>query len=151
MRRRVLVVLALVGLYAGGTALAQGGQDPYTAPEPEVHDGDVLRLASASGCDRDGRLRVRFTPPAGAVFGWLAIDVRGREAVRLTGVAHAASATIALPRGRSTVRVAGETLGGQRVATRRLYRTCREPARPVTPTPTPMPAPEPVTVGGGED
>jgi hypothetical protein len=149
MRRRLLVVLGFAGLAAaGGTALAQGGEDPYQLPEPKVRDGDVLRLASASGCDRDRRVHVRFTPPAGAVFGWFAIDIRGREAVRMTGVARAASATVRLPRGRSTVRVAGETLGGQRVLSRRVYRTCEEPSRPAAPPPPP---PEPVTVGGGED
>jgi hypothetical protein len=147
MRRRVLVVLAIAGLAACGTALAQGGEDPYALPEPKVHDGDVVRLASASGCDRDGRVRVRFTPPAGAVFGWFEIEIRGRQAVRMTGVARAASATVTLPRGRSAVRVRGETLGGQRVRTARVYRTCDEPARAVAPAAPP----QPVTVGGGED
>jgi hypothetical protein len=147
MRRRVLVVLAVAGLAACGTALAQGGDDPYALPEPKVRDGDVLRPASAAGCDPDGRVRVRFTPPAGAVFGWFEIEIRGRQAVRMTGVARAASATVTLPRGRSTVRVRGETLGGQRVRTARVYRTCDEPERPVAPAAPP----QPVTVGGGED
>jgi hypothetical protein len=148
MRRRVLVVLGIAGLAACGSALAQGGDDPYALPEPKVRDGDVLRLASASGCDRDGRVRVRFTPPAGAVFGWFEIEIRGRQAVRMTCVARAASATVTLPHGRSTVRVRGETLGGQRVRTARVYRTCAEPVRPAAPAPSPQ---EPVTVGGGED
>lgn len=150
MRSGLLVVLGLAGLVAGGTALAQGGgDDPYDLPEPKVRDADVLKLAGASGCDRDGRLRVRFTPPAGAVFGWFAIDIRGREAVRMTGVTRAASATVSLPRGRSTVRAAGETLGGQRVVSSRIYRTCEAPPpRPTEPPPAPS---QPIQVGGGED
>jgi hypothetical protein len=150
MRRRVLVVLGLTAFAAGGTAIAQGGPDPYELPEPKVRTGDVLQLARASGCDRNERVRVRFTPPAGAVFGWFAVDVRGREMVRMTGVARAASATVALPRGRSTIRVQGETLGGQRVVSDRVYRTCDDP--PARPAPPPLAAPEqPVQVGGGED
>ena len=144
MRRTVLVVAGVTALAAGGTALAQTGDDPYDQPEPRVHDGDVLRLASAAGCDRDARVRVRFTPPAGAVFGWFKVEVRGRQMVRMTGVGRAASATVTLPRGRSTLRAAGETLGGQRIATSRTYRTCDEAPAPPAP-------PGPVTVGGGED
>ena len=148
MRRRLLVVLGLAGLVAGGTALAQGGgSDPYDLPEPKVHDAEVLKLAGASGCDRDGRLRVRFTPPPGAVFGWFTVEVRGREAVRMTGVSRAASATVSLPHGRSTVRAAGETLGGQRVVSSRAYRTCEAPSRP----PAPPASAQPIQVGGGED
>ena len=151
MRSGLLVVLGLPGLVAGGTALAQGGsEDPYDLPEPKVRDAEVLRLAAASGCDRDGRVRVRFTPPAGAVFGWFAIEIRGRETVRMTGVSRAASATVSLPRGRSTVRATGETLGGQRVVSARMYRTCDAPPRPAEPTPA-QPQPQPVEVGGGED
>jgi hypothetical protein len=148
MRRRVLVVLGVAGLAATGTALAQGDEDPYAVPEPKVRDGGVLRLASAAGCDRDGRVRVRFTPPTGAVFGWFEIELRGRQAVRMTGVARAASATVTLPAGRSAVRVRGETLGGQRVRTARVYRTCEEPGRDEPPEAAP---PEPVRIGGGED
>ena len=147
MRRRVFVVLGLIALAAGGTAIAQGGPDPYELPEPKVSARDVLQLARTSGCDRNERVRVRFTPPDGAIFGSLTVAVRGREMVRLTGVARAASATVALPHGRSTIRVAGETLGGQRIASDRAYRTCDEP-----PAPPPVGAPErPVQVGGGED
>jgi len=152
MRRRVLVLLGITAFAAAGTALAQGGPDPYELPEPTVRDGDVLQLAGISGCEGDDRVRVRLTPPEGAVFGWFTIRVRGREVVRLTGVARAASATIALPRGRSRVRVAGETLGGQRVVSRRTYRTCDEPESPPDPPPAPTGAPEqPVQVGGGVD
>jgi hypothetical protein len=146
MRRRPVALLVAAGLVAGGTALAQGGSDPYELPEPGVRDGQVLQLAAASACLRDARLRVRFTPPAGAVFGWFEVRVRGRQVVRLTGIPRAASATIRLPRGRSLVRVEGETLGGQRVDAARTYRTC-EPAPPAPPAP----AEHPIQQGGGED
>jgi hypothetical protein len=151
MGRRVLVLLAIAGVAAGGTALAQGGEaDPYELPEPVVKERQVLRLASAASCAHDGRVRVRFTPPAGAVFGWFSVTVRGRELVRMTGVPRAASATVALPRGRSMVRVAGETLGGQRIASARAYRTCVR--RPAPPAPPAAPPPDgPVQQGGGED
>lgn len=149
MRRRVLVVLGFTAFAAAGTAIAQGGPDPYELPEPRVRTGDVLQLAHTSGCDRNERVRVRFTPPGGAVFGWFSVSLRGREMVRMTGVAHAASATVALPRGRSTIRVEGETIGGQQVASERVYRTCDEPEERPAP---PVDAPEqPVQVGGGED
>ena len=154
MRSRLLVVPVAAGLVvAVGTALGQGsGDDPYTLPEPHVRDFQVLQLASASSCLRDHRLRVRFTPPAGAVFGWFEVRVRGREVARLTGIPRAASVTVRLPRGRSTVRVRGETLGGQRVGTARVYRTCTP--TPPTPPPPPEPTPggaRPIQQGGGED
>ena len=146
MRRRLLALLAAAGLLAGGTALAQSGSDPYELPEPHVRDGQVLRLASASACIRNARLRVRFTPPAGAVFGWFEIRVRGRQVVRLTGIPRAASATVRLPRGRSVVRVRGETLGGQGVEAARVYRTCAPP-----PAAPPVSGERPIQQGGGED
>jgi hypothetical protein len=145
-RHRLLVLLVCAGVLAGGTALAQSGSDPYELPEPTVRDGQVLKLAAASACRRDRRLRVRFTPPAGAVFGWFEVSVRERNVVRLTGIPRAASATVRLPRGRSIVRVEGETLGGQRVEDARVYRTCVPP--PVTP---PVPGERPIQQGGGED
>ena len=150
MRRRVLVVLGFTAFAAGGTAIAQGGPDPYELPEPNVRTGDVLQLARTSGCDRNERVRVRFTPPDGAVFGWFSVSLRGREMVRMTGVARAASATVALPRGRSTIRVEGETIGGQRVASDRVYRTCDEPEERRAPPQVDAPE-QPVQVGGGED
>ena len=146
MRRRLLALLAAAGVLAGGTALAQSGPDPYELPEPVVRDGKVLRLASASACLLRQRVRVRFTPPAGAVFGWFEIRVRGRQVVRLTGIPRAASATVRLPRGRSLVRVEGETLGGQRVASARVYRTCKPPFAAPAP-----PSGRPIQQGGGED
>jgi hypothetical protein len=146
MRRRLLALPVAIAAAAGGTALAQSGSDPYQTPEPVVRDGQVLRLAAAAGCDRDRLVRVRFSPPAGAVFGWFEVRVRGRQRVRLTGIPRAASATVKLARGRSVVRVRGETLGGQRVDAARVYRTCEPP--PAEPAPADE---QPIQQGGGED
>ncbi len=146
-RHRLVALLAAAGVLAGGSALAQsGGSDPYALPEPTVRDGQVLKLAAASSCLRNRRLRVRFTPPAGAVFGWFRVSVRDHRVVRLTGIPRAASATVRLPRGRSVVRVEGETLGGQRVEDAQVYRTCEPPP----PTPA-APGERPIQQGGGED
>src|SRR3712207_7691841 len=110
MRRPVLALLAVAGLAAAGTALAQGPQDPYVTPEPKVRSADVLDLASAAGCRTNRLLTVRFTPPLGAVFGHFEVRVRDRRAARLTGIPRAASATVRLPVGTSRVEVTGETL-----------------------------------------
>ena len=127
MRRRLLALLAAAGLLAGGTALAQSGSDPYELPEPAVRDGQVLQLAAAAGCVRDARLRVRFTPPAGAVFGWFEVRVRGRQVVRLTGIPRAASATVRVPQSGARLAVSAETLGGQRLRSTRVYADCTRP------------------------
>jgi hypothetical protein len=147
MSPRTLALLAVVAVAGGGgVALAQSGGDPYQVPEPKLRAGEVLRLADPSGCDGDGRVKVRFSPPEGAVFGFFSVRVDGREVARLTGVPRAASATVALHGGSSRVRVEGETLGGQRVLVHRTYRRCgTAQAAP------PPPYDGPVQNGGGED
>jgi hypothetical protein len=144
MRRPVLALLAVAGVAAGGTALAQGPGDPYSIPEPEVRSPDVLDLATAAGCRTQRLLRVRFTPPPGAVFGFFEVRVRDHRAARLTGIPRAASATVRLPLGTSRVEVTGETLGGQSVRSVRTYRVC-------APEPAPPAPDEPLNMGGGED
>lgn len=147
MASRTLALLVVAAVAAGGgVALAQGGDDPYRVPEPKLRAGEVIRLAEASGCDADGRVKVRFLPPEGAVFGYFSVRVDGREAARLTGVPRAASATVSLRGDASRVRVEGETLGGQRVLLHRSYRRCG--TRRTTP---PAPYDGPVQNGGGED
>ncbi len=147
MARRTFALLALAALAGGGgVALAQGGSDPYELPEPKLRAGEVIGLAAGAGCDADGRVKIRFRPPTGAVFGFFSVSVDGREAARLTGVPRAASATVALRRsGSSRVRVEGETLGGQRVLIHRTYRRCGRSTRPT------LPYDGPVQNGGGED
>jgi len=143
MRRPVLALVAVAGLAAGGTALAQGTSDPYVTPEPEVRSGDVLALAPATGCRINRLLPIRFTPPTGAVFGAFEVRVRDRRVARLTGIPRAASVAVLLPPGASRVEVTGETLGGQDVRAVRTDRVCE-------PEPAP-PAEAPLTLGGGED
>jgi hypothetical protein len=145
MRRTLLALLAAASAVAGGTALAQGGStDSSTQPEPDVTAGSVFDLPSSAGCRHDRHLRVRFSPPAGAVFGSLEVNVRGRKSVRMTGVAGAASVTVRIPRGASHVHVGGETLGGQQISAARTYRICE-------PQPAAPPSGAPIQQGGGED
>ncbi len=148
MRRPLLALLAIAGVAAGGTALAQTGSDnPYAQPEPHVTAAGVIRLASDDGCLSDRRLLVRFSPPTGAVFGWFEITVRGHRAVRMTGVPRAASATVLLRRGTSHVRVLGETLGGQRIRAFRTYTSCDARSSPSPSNGGGVP----IQQGGGED
>jgi hypothetical protein len=142
------MLLAAVVLAGAGTAtaLAQSDDDPYKLPEPRVTAKQVIKLPASARCVRSKRVRVRFTPPPGAVFAELTVAVRGQQVVRMTGVPRAASATVRLPKGRSRIAVGGTTLGGQEVRAARTYRTCG------TGKPGRRPAPDgPVTRGGGED
>jgi hypothetical protein len=143
--RRVLVVVLVLGLVAGATAIAQTGSSPdaYELQEPSVTSSEVLRLPADDGCIRFTRATIRFLPPPGAVFGVLQVTADGREAARLTGVPRAASTTIRLSGARTKVRVSGTTLGGQVVHATRSYRRCGR----VQPRATPPP----IESGGGED
>ena len=151
MVRRVLIIVVVLGLAAGATAIAQTGssQDAYDLQEPSVTSSRVVRLPSDQACVRFTRATVRFLPPPGAVFGVFQVRADGAEAARLTGVPRAASATIRLSGARTAVRVTGTTLGGQVVHAARVYRRCgRTPTRRRSP---PRPTPPPVEVGGGDD
>ena len=135
--RRVLLIVLILGLAAGATAIAQTGSNPdaYELQEPSVTSSEVLRLPSDNGCIRFTRATVRFLPPPGAVFGVLQVTADGREAARMTGVPRAASTTIRLSGARTDLRVSGTTLGGQVVHAERSYRRCGR----TTPKPTPRP------------
>jgi hypothetical protein len=145
--RRVLLIALGLGLAAGGATLAQGqsSRDPYQLPEPNVTSRQVLHLRSDASCVHSRRLTVRFRPPPGAVFGVLSVRTDGHQAVRLTGIPRAASATIGLGPRRTAVSVSGTTLGGQAVRASRSYRRCgAAPKRKAPPRPVPI-------AGGGED
>ena len=162
--RRVLIIVLVLGLLAGATAIAQSGSggDAYQLQEPAVSSRQVLRLPSDASCVRFTRATVRFLPPPGAVFGVLQVRADGAEAARMTGVPRAASATIRLSGARTAIRVSGTTLGGQVVHAERSYRRCGRPAAHRKPAAKPKPAapkrrakpratPPPTEIGGGED
>ena len=156
--RRVLILVIVLGLVAGATAIAQNStRDAYELQEPSVTSNEVLRLPADNGCIRFTRATVRFLPPPGAVFGVLQVTADGREVVRMTGVPRAASTTIRLSGARTNVRVSGTTLGGQVVHAERRYRRCgratAKPERNSAPKrrATPRATPPPVESGGGED
>jgi hypothetical protein len=139
--KRILPFAVVAGLAVGATALAaaQGGNDPYTTPEPDVTTGQLIRLPQGtSGCDDTRSAKVRITPPTGAVLGFVKVTVDGRQSARLTGVPRAASATVRIPRSGARLTVLAETLGGQRLKASRVYADCTRP--PDTP---------PNQVGGG--
>jgi hypothetical protein len=143
--RRVVPLAVVAGLCVGATAVAAQAptQDPYTAQEPEVTSGQVLRLpSSTSRCDASRRATVRVTPPFGAILGVVRIVVDNRQAARLTGIPRAASATVRIPMSGARLTATAETLGGQRLHATRVYSDCTRP--PDTP-----PAP-PGGTGGGE-
>ena len=126
-RLPVLVLLAGLGAGAGATALAQDGgttKSPYQLPEPSVRSSQVLRLPASAPCADRPFLKVRITPPPGAVLAFIRVRAAGGPTVEMTGVPRAASASVRLPSGGGTVAVSGETLGGQTVSARRTYGSC---------------------------
>src|SRR5919199_5363238 len=128
----VLLLAIVAGLASAATALAAqgGGNDPYTAPEPDVSSARVLRLAgSTPSCSATRSATVRVNPPFGAILGFVRVAVDGRQAARLTGVPRAASATVHIPRSGARLTVLAETLGGQRLHASRIYADCRRPHR----------------------
>ena len=106
-----------------------------------MSSGQVLRLPdSTSGCNSGRSATVRITPPTGAILGYVRVSVDNRQAVRLTGVPRAASATVRIPLSGARVTTTAETLGGQRLRSSRIYSDCSRPPEPQPPGGT----------GGGE-
>jgi hypothetical protein len=139
-----LPALLLAGVLAGGgvaTALAQGGDtsSPYNLPEPKVSSARLLHLSRLGPCTDARFVTVRVNPPPGAILATLRVLIDHREAVRLTGVPRAASASVRLPRPGGLITVTGETLGGQQIHAAKTYRRCPQ---------TPSPPPNTVTGGG---
>jgi hypothetical protein len=134
MRRVALLLVLLVGLGAGATALAQSGGGPR----------DVLDLPG--GCLRGVRVIVRFDPPSGQTLN-LHVRTDGHEVVHLTGVTRTASVTLRLPRTGGRVDVSGGTSGGDSVSAGRTDRRCTP--RPIA-RPRPRATPQAPVAGGGE-
>jgi hypothetical protein len=133
--RRAALVLPLLALGAGATALAQDG--PSGGAEPDVTSRQVFRLTESCR-PGDDRVTIRVNP-SGTLLASVRVHVAGREVIRLTGVEGPASATVRIPSGSTRVTATGDTLGGQALYRTRIYGRCavlRE-KRPV--------------VGGGED
>jgi hypothetical protein len=136
--RRAVVLLPLLALGAGATALAQESAPQTT--EPDVRSRDVFRMPAA--CRPGDRVTIRVNP-SGAVLASVRIHVAGLEVIRLTGVHGPASATVRLPRAETRVTATGDTLGGQALYRTRIYNRCPEPPRKRPPY---LPV-----IGGGED
>jgi hypothetical protein len=144
---KTLPALLLAGVLAGGgvaaTAIAQSGdsRSPYEVREPTVGASQVLHLSRLGPCTNARFIKVRVNPPTGAVLATFRVLVDGREAVLMTGVPRAASATVRLPSAGARITATAETLGGQQIHATRSYRRCST-AKP------PPPAGPPVTGGG---
>ncbi|HEY7076212.1 MAG TPA: hypothetical protein VH418_12610 [Solirubrobacteraceae bacterium] len=143
-----LPALLLAGVLAGGgvaaTAIAQSGstRSPYELREPAVGASHLLHLSRLGPCTNARFVKVRVNPPTGAILATFRVLVDGREAVLMTGVPRAASATVRLPGAGGRVTATAETLGGQQVHASRNYRRCS------TAKPPPPPTGPPVTGGG---
>jgi hypothetical protein len=137
--RRAALLLPLLALGAGATALAQGG--PSAGSEPDVKSREVFKLTE--GCrPAEDRVTIRMNP-SGALLASVRVHVAGKEVVRLTGVEGPASATVLVPpRGDTRVTATGDTLGGQALYRTKIYGRCG--------TPRELRDERPV-VGGGED
>ena len=81
--RCVAPLLALLAVAGVGRrrhrARPVGSTDPYSQPEPRRHRRRVIRPRVRRRLPHDRRLLVRFSPPTGAVFGWLEVSVRGHR------------------------------------------------------------------------
>jgi len=135
--RRAVLLLPLLALGAGASALAQDGA-PERSSEPRVAAREVLKMPS--NCRPGDRVTVRLRPPAGLTLASMRIHVAGREVVRLTHVGSAASATVAIPPGATRVTATADSSGGQALYLSRIYGG-RCPAQ----------SEERPVVGGGED
>ena len=136
--RRATILLPLLALGAGATAIAQD-ESPGRGSEPTVRSRQVFSLPG--GCRPGDSVTVRVTP-SGAVLASVRVHVAGVQVVELTGVQGPASATVQIPNDPTRVTATGDTLGGQELYLSRVYGRCGPPG--------PLPGERPV-IGGGED
>jgi hypothetical protein len=128
MKRLALLLVPLVGLGAGASALAH-----QSATRADI-------LALPGGCLRGVRVVVRFHPPSGQSLD-LHVRTAGKELVHLTGVTRPASVTVRLPRAGGRIDVSGRRSDGSAISEGRSYRRCS----PTVESPT-----SPPVTGGGE-
>ena len=124
-----LLLIPVVGLGAGATALARG-----TTAQRDTAD-------LPGGCLKGVRVLVKFDAPHGKSLN-LHVRAAGREVVHLTGVTGNASVTVRLPRSGGRVQVNGSTSDGDEISAGRTYVRCSS-------LPKPRPRPEPPAVSGG--
>jgi hypothetical protein len=124
-----LLLIPVVGLGAGATALARG-----TTSARDMTD-------LPGGCLKGVRVLVKFDAPHGQSLN-LHVRAAGREVVHLTGVTGNASVTVRLPRSGGRVQVTGSTSDGDQISKGRTYVRCAT-------LPSPRPRPEPPAVSGG--
>jgi hypothetical protein len=137
--RRVMILLPLVALGAGATAIAQD-EPADRGGEPNVRSRQVFSLPG--GCRPGEKVTIRVDP-SGTVLESMRVHVAGLEVVRMTSVAGPATATVRMPeRGSTRVTATADTLGGQELYLTRVYGNC--------PVAVPLPGERPV-IGGGED
>jgi len=129
VRRLALLLIPVVGLGAGATALARSG----TAAR------DMTDLPG--GCLKGVRVLVKFDAPRGESLN-LHVRAAGREVVHLTGVTGNASVTVRLPRTGGRVEVNGSSSDGDDISEGRTYVRCST-------LPKPRPRSEPPAVSGG--
>jgi len=122
-----LLLIPVVGLGAGATALARG-----TTSARDMTD-------LPGGCLKGVRVLVRFDAPRDESLN-VHVRAAGREVVHLTGVTGNASVTVRLPRSGGRVQVSGSSSDGDEISTGRTYVRCST---------LPRPRPEPPAVSGG--
>jgi hypothetical protein len=129
VRRVALLLIPVVGLGAGATALARG-----TTAQRDMTD-------LPGGCLKGVRVLVKFDAPRGESLN-LHVRAAGREVVHLTGITGNASVTVRLPRDGGRVQVSGSSSDGDQISEGRTYVRCST-------LPKPRPRPEPPAVSGG--
>jgi hypothetical protein len=129
VRRVALLLIPVVGLGAGATALARSSTSAR----------DMTDLPG--GCLKGVRVLVKFDAPRGESLN-LHVRAAGHEVVHLTGVTGNASVTVRLPRSGGRVQVNGFSSDGDEISEGRSYVRCSA-------LPKPRPRPEPPAVSGG--
>jgi hypothetical protein len=138
MRRSALLV-PVIALGVGATAVAQDGRGGDGGQEPDVRPRQVFELPG--GCRPGEKVKIRVDPPAGVVLASMRVHVSGLEVVRLTGVHSPGSVTVRISGKQTRVSVTADTIGGQELYLTRVYGRC-----PVYRPPSEQPI-----IGGGED
>ncbi|MEA2292516.1 MAG: hypothetical protein QOE86_155 [Solirubrobacteraceae bacterium] len=142
MLRRVGVPVVVSLAVTAGLALADA---PRSGPAAHAA---AVRLPVVDGCVQRS-VRMTLAPPAGTVFASLSVRLGDDEVLQLASLAGPGSLKVALPYGRTRIRVSATTADGRFVRTSRTYRRCVKPTPPKA-TPTPTATATPLTGGGDQ-